>query len=181
MNNKFRSKRTSNKKYIDQIKNQTSNILIIFLLLLILGFIWSTINNYQKENTSDNSNFKDLGELLVISKFEKMSGHRIRAEVLNGCGITGIADKFTNLLRNKGVDVITSENADHFEYNNTKIISRTYNDEFALEVTSILGLEPENIYIESNDLLDCDITIIIGKDYKKLSSFNDAIKYSPPF
>ena len=89
-------------------------------------------------------------------------------------------DKFTNLLRNMGIDVIISENANHFEYINTKIISRTYNDEFALEVASILGLEPENIYIESNDLLDCDITIIIGKDYKKLSSFREFLFFNIP-
>ena len=51
----------------------------------------------------------------------------IQIEILNGCGEPGIAAKFSDLLRNIRVDVVRSENADHFDYDKTILIQRNEN------------------------------------------------------
>ena len=39
-----------------------------------------------------------------------------------------------------------------------------------------------NEIVENIDYsLDCDVTVIIGKDYNKLSSFDRVIELSPPY
>ena len=44
-----------------------------------------------------------------------------------------------------------------------------------------MGIPIEDIIENKNKLLDCDVTIIIGKDYNQLTSFIKAIELSPPY
>ena len=48
----------------------------------------------------------------------------IKVEVLNGCGVTALAAKATEFLRDKKIDVISSDNADNHNYEKTLIIQR---------------------------------------------------------
>ena len=44
-----------------------------------------------------------------------------------------------------------------------------------------MDVPTDNIVEKINDFLDCDVTIIIGRDFENLPSFDEALKYSPPF
>jgi len=93
----------------------------------------------------------------------------IQVEVLNGCGIAGIASKFAKFLRKQGVDVVKTGNYKSMKVRKTQIIDRIGNKEFSNEVGEILSVNEKYIYTQLNKKLLVDATIIIGKDYNKLN------------
>ncbi|HET6527330.1 MAG TPA: LytR C-terminal domain-containing protein [Balneolaceae bacterium] len=98
----------------------------------------------------------------------ELIGNIIQLEVLNGCGVPGLAGEFTTALRKSGFDVVETGNFKNFDMQNTVVISRTLNDENARRVAEALGIHPKNIFIEASEDYYLDATIVIGSDYKSL-------------
>ena len=48
--------------------------------------------------------------------------YSVRAEILNGCGVSQVATRLTLQARQMGIDVIHEGNADHFGYLHTVVI-----------------------------------------------------------
>ena len=90
----------------------------------------------------------------------------IQVEVLNGCGVTGVGDGLTNVLRSKGIDVVKTGNYRSFDIDHTFIIDRLGKIETANQVADSLNLEKKFIITEKNLSYFLDLTIVIGKDYK---------------
>tara|TARA_Y100001968_G_C19289054_1_gene683239 strand:+ start:86 stop:631 length:546 start_codon:yes stop_codon:yes gene_type:complete len=181
MTKKNRRRKKINLNNFFHFNNLFYNILIILISLLIIGFVYSFLSNINQNDKIKYPSSVNLKKLLIISEYEKKTGHRIKVEILNGCGVSGLADKFSNLLRENGFDVILSKNAPNFNYQQTQIILRDGKREFAIEVATLMGIPIEDIIENKNKLLDCDVTIIIGKDYNQLTSFIKAIELSPPY
>ena len=108
-------------------------------------------------------------------------------EILNGCGVEGIAELFTNFLRSHNYDVISIENAKdksgiiNFNYNQCKII--IYNKEKLKEGYKLslqLGIDNSNIIKDYKNSI-WDLALIIGKDYSILNSFEIINKSHEPF
>ncbi len=102
----------------------------------------------------------------------------IKVEVLNGCGIKGIAAKASDFLRLQQVDVIRSDNADKYDYPNTTIIGRNENFESLKIVAESLGLSVENktnIKHDPDETLGVDVTVILGKDIADFTELFDFI------
>ncbi len=100
---------------------------------------------------------------------EPVSGKVIRLQVLNGCGIKGIAKLVAPALRAKGFDVRETSNAGNFNYARTLVFDRTGILENALTVADSLGIEPANVTTQlARNLVDIDVTIIVGADYESL-------------
>lgn len=93
----------------------------------------------------------------------------IQLEVLNGCGIPGIATRFTDTLRGFGFDVVETGNYDHFNVTNTFVISRSGQLENAKRVANAIGIPENQILIESSPDFYLDVTLIIGSDYETLN------------
>ncbi len=92
----------------------------------------------------------------------------IQLEVLNGCGIAGVAKEFTAALRENGFDVVQTGNFEHYNMQKTTIISRTFNKENAKRVADALGIAHSQIIIEASENYYLDATVVIGSDYKTL-------------
>jgi hypothetical protein len=93
----------------------------------------------------------------------------LRVQVLNGCGVKGLARIITPALRAKGLDVRETRNARDFGYTTSEIIDRTGDVSLARLVAESLGVDPGRVTSEkSEDLADIDLTLIIGADYRKL-------------
>ena len=92
----------------------------------------------------------------------------IQLEVLNGCGVPGIATRFTDRLRGFGFDVVETGNFDHFNVDHTLVISRTGQMEDANRVADALGIEERYILIEQSPDFYLDVTLVIGNDYETL-------------
>jgi len=78
----------------------------------------------------------------------------------------------------EGFDVIESKNANNFDYVNTNIIVHQKDKmDVAQGLAKILKIK--NIEINENGIWD--LSVIIGKDYKDLESFEIIKKHFPPF
>lgn len=87
----------------------------------------------------------------------------IRVEVLNGCGVSGMASRLGMLLRGQGLDVLNVGNAKNFDYHKTLVLARTGKPELAYWVARLVGTENVLLDPEADRLVD--VTIILGKDY----------------
>ena len=92
----------------------------------------------------------------------------ILVEVLNGCGVTGIADRITDSLRVKNIDVVNTGNYRSFDIDNTIVIDRTGNLTSAKYVAQSIGINERQIIQQKNKNYFLDVTVIVGKDYNQL-------------
>lgn len=146
---------TANKK---ESNNQALNAVIGFLSLLLLLLVFGLFTRivYPRIQTQ---RAEEKPELI---------GEIIQLEVLNGCGVSGLANEFTSALRKNGFDVVQTGNFDNFDMQETVVISRTFNTENARRVANALGIKEKNILIEASEDFYLDATVVIGSDYKSL-------------
>ncbi|CAN5408471.1 hypothetical protein BH23BAC3_BH23BAC3_29890 [soil metagenome] len=93
----------------------------------------------------------------------------IQIEVLNGCGIPGLATAYTSTLRGYGFDVVETGNFDHFNVENTLVISRSNQMENARRVARALGINEQYILREVSGEFYLDVTLVLGADFEKLN------------
>jgi len=98
----------------------------------------------------------------------EISAAKIKIEVLNGCGVSGVADKLTNYLRENKIDVVNLGNYRSFEIENSIIIGRNKKIKNAELVASLLGLDQNSVILQINPDYLLDVTFILGKDYRNL-------------
>jgi hypothetical protein len=91
----------------------------------------------------------------------------IQVEVLNGCGVAGVGDQLTDVIRSKGIDVVKTGNFISFDIDKTFIIDRMDRIETAYRVADSLGISKKMVVKQINKQYILDMTIVIGKDYKK--------------
>lgn len=92
----------------------------------------------------------------------------IQIEVLNGCGVPGIASRFTSYLRAAGFDVVESGNFQSFSITQTLVIDRSGNLDNARKIARALGVSEEQIIREISRDYYLDATVIIGSDFESL-------------
>ncbi|MFO7845323.1 MAG: LytR C-terminal domain-containing protein [Balneolaceae bacterium] len=93
----------------------------------------------------------------------------IQLEVLNGCGVPGLATEFTGTLRGYGFDVVETGNFDHFNMEKSVVIARSSQTENAKRVARALGIEEEQVLREVSGEFYLDVTLILGADYESLN------------
>ncbi len=92
----------------------------------------------------------------------------VRIEVLNGTGVARLAWRFSQRLIEQGIDVRETTNADRHNYALTRVICRSTDLRQALHLAKLLGLPVERVeQIASPDLVDIDVTLILGADYRQ--------------
>ncbi len=171
------AKRKNRKKYRKQI-NRTGNpdiqkwllnIVIFCLAVVIIGFMFSTGNRLLK-----NTDKIELSHVDTSAR-EGQQFSYITVEVLNGCGVTGLAQKFTNYLRQQGFDVVYTGNADRMDYASTHIIQRAVQTEKEKSLLKALELAEERLIEDSQSTPHVDYTIILGKDYNQLNVYSQVL------
>jgi|TARA_B110000438_G_scaffold261259_1_gene271834 hypothetical protein len=148
--------------------------------ILLLGFIYSFSKNASHGGIPIDVVFPELDQepRLAVEVYQQNPVKNIKVEVLNGCGIKGIAAKASDFLRLQQVDVIRSDNADKYDYPNTTIIGRNENFESLKIVAESLGLSVENktnIKHDPDETLGVDVTVILGKDIADFTELFDFI------
>ena len=152
------------------------NFLMLALSVLVLTFIWSFWNRHTNNRAvaEEMRYYAEIPEeatpetLIASKKYPNVS-----VEILNGCGISGVAALFKDIVHEKTFDVLNTENAAHFGYDNTLIIARTDNVDAAFKLAEELGISRDRVSIEPDASLSIDITMIIGQDYKSVPAFKD--------
>lgn len=153
---KVNSKKTS-KKSVD-LKTSTINLFLnISNFLLFAVIIFMIYSLYVK--------FTNAKSVVSYKADGQVASDIIQVEVLNGCYIEGVADRFTEFLRNNGFDVVNIGNYLHHDMDETLIIDRIGNMANAYKVAKALGVKNENVIQQLNNNYFLDVSIIIGKDY----------------
>ena len=148
----------------------------------------STQLNESQKNNLLNSAIGFLGVLLLILLaalatrfvFPRIASERvsedptlissvIQMQVLNGAGVPGLATRYTGSLRQYGFDVVETGNFDHFDVENTLVISRSGQMENARRVARAIGVSERYILREESPDYYLDITLVIGADYETLN------------
>jgi len=134
------------------------SIFILSILILFLGYSLLSKLNVFGEN----------------SEIDKLVKHKknMQIEVLNGCGVSGIADMFTDSLRKKNFDVVNTGNYRTFKIDNSIVIDRTGNIINAEYLAEVIGIDKKQVIEQKNKNYFLDVTLIIGKDYKQLFQNN---------
>ena len=148
------------------MKKPIAYILSILLITISIYYVKMYLNNNL---TNAISNHIELENNTVI---------KAEIEILNGCGESGIANLYSNYLIKEGFDVIDSRNADNFEYLNTTIVVHKKDKlNIAKNLANILKIK--TVSIDERGIWD--LSLIIGRDYKNLASFETVKKHFPPF
>ena len=166
-------KRNKSKKSKDtSVKNIFLNSLIFILTVFIGVFIYSFSTKQVHNGNSFEITFPPTSDPPSLSTiYENNPIDESPVEVLNGCGVPGMAGKFTRFLRENNIDVLNSDDADHYNYTQTLIITRTGNVQILDKVSSLLGFDIKDkthILNKPNSKSAFDLTVIIGSDYTSI-------------
>lgn len=157
-------KKVSSKK--PDVKTSTINIfynLIIFLLIVLIVYL--SYSAYLKivQKSVDQ----------VVKERTEVAAEIIQLNVLNGCGVSGVADRFTDYLRAHDFDVVelgnyTIRGRINYNVDETFVIDRIGNKANAIKVAEVLGIEEVKVIQQINEDYFLDVSLVIGKDYYKL-------------
>jgi len=151
-----REKKISNDKKKEYLsKNLILNASILILVLINSILAYSVFNAIPFNDNDDNY-------------LEDSTRVRIQVEVLNGCGVSGVAEKLTDYLRTNNIDVVNLGNYRSFEIENSIIIGRNEKIQNTEIVAAIVGLDKQNIIQQINPDYLLDVTFVLGKDYRDL-------------
>ena len=148
------------KKSSGSAANIFLNVIIIILACLVIFLSYSLITKITALTSGEDET--DLNK----------SSHIIQLEVMNGCGISGIAENLTNYLRQKNFDVVQVGNYSSYDIDNTLVVDRTGNRNNAIKVAEALGIDSKNVIQQINNDYFLDVSLIIGKDFNRLKPFN---------
>jgi hypothetical protein len=93
-------------------------------------------------------------------------GNRLKVEVLNGSGEKGAAGKVGDLLLSLDYDVVTVDNAEHFDYETSVLLDRSGIGQPVADLGSRIGAD--SIVVAPDPDLLLDATLILGKDWRRL-------------
>ena len=161
----------------------TLNAAIGIVGVLLLGFIYSFSRNVTHSDVPIEVTFPKIeAQSLAVEVYQANPIQNIKVEVLNGCGIKGIAARTADFLRSHQVDVVRSDNADRYDYPNTVIISRNENVESLKAVSRSFGIamnDETHILIVPDESLGVDVTVILGKDIYDFPELSSLIPIDP--
>ncbi|MEX0779579.1 MAG: LytR C-terminal domain-containing protein [Balneolales bacterium] len=145
---------------IDKIKSgYILNAILGFLSLLLVVLLFSLLTRVYNPGIDTQRTGTDT----------RLISNIIQIEVLNGCGVDGLATRYTDILRQKGFDVVESGNFDTFDISETLVIDRAGNYSNAKKVADALGVSERNIIRETSTDYYLDATIVIGSDFENLN------------
>lgn len=148
------------------IANYVINISIILLLGLCVYFVFSLIKKPEVTPTPPET-VNQIPETTT-----RQFSERIQIDVRNASGVSGLAGKFTDFLRENGFDVVEMGNFETSEEELTIILDRKGNNTGAMKkIASALGVNERNIIQQVNKELFLDATVVIGKDFNELKPF----------
>ncbi len=171
-----RATKKNRKKRPAQSADMLVNFLMLALSVLVITFIWSFWNRHINNRTvaEEMRYYAEIPEevtpetLIASKRYPNVS-----VEILNGCGVSGVAAKFKDIIHAKTFDVLNTENAAHFHYDQTLILARTESTDSAFKLAEELGLSRDRVSLEVDASRAVDITVIIGQDYKAIPAYGD--------
>jgi hypothetical protein len=136
------------------------NVLVGFLAIVVVYLAYSFVSRNLFHPPVD------------AKKGDVAPGQVIQIDLLNGCGASGAAQKFTGYLRARGYDVVEMKNYKTFDVKESLVIDRTGNGELAKKVAYALGVKEKNIVQQINHDYFVDVSVVVGKDFSDLKPYH---------
>lgn len=172
-------------------KNPLLKIIALILVLIVLFFIGKSIFGGKKQTQvvipptptptefqfptdtpSPSSSVTPSGSVTPttvksnpVDSSTGLDRSSVTVEVLNGSGVVGAASKASDTLKALGYDVVSSGNADNFDFSSTEIHIKSNKSKFVNLVKSDLS-SSYTIGVAAADLdasASADIRVIVGK------------------
>lgn len=104
----------------------------------------------------------------------------ITVEVLNACGVKGLARDFTEYLRKENFDVVNVGNYEGgFDLEQTYVLDRvSLNKNHAQRVAEALGVNEKQVQPQLEKSRHLMVTVLVGKDYKRLRAYREIRRVS---
>lgn len=154
-------------EFVSKFKNYSINILIVLLAVVTVFLFYNLFKRLTTPQTDIKTQVVDSTTYLT----KQPSGGTLQIDVQNGCGVSGIADKFTEYLRSKGFDVVEMGNFTTQDIKTTMVIDRAGNMKNAKRIAVALGVSDKFVIQQMNKNYFLDATVVIGKDYEDLVPF----------
>jgi hypothetical protein len=103
-----------------------------------------------------------------------VTSQSLEIEVLDGAGSTRVAQHMTDVLRSQGYDVVEMKKNNGEVEERTFILDRSGNLDAARKLATTLGVSPDKVFQKIDRTRYLDITVVIGKDYSQLKTFQSS-------
>jgi hypothetical protein len=152
--------------------NRILNGVIIAAVVLIILFAYSALVDRPARIRAftEVEVPREIPDMQISARNEAELSH-IVVRVLNGCGVSGVAYKFREYLLTHGYDVSETSNAEHFNYDKTIIYLHNNDFQIARKLSGQLQMPNNPVLDNRAPDYPCDVTIVIGKDYRQLPPF----------
>ncbi|NQW29231.1 MAG: LytR C-terminal domain-containing protein [Ignavibacteria bacterium] len=109
-----------------------------------------------------------------IVPYVELEGPRsvIQLTISNSSGVTGVARKTLNYLRERGFDVVELSTAPD-TVKLSRVIDRVGDRISAMKVAKVLGISDTLVVSDIDSMLFVRVSVILGSDVKTLSPFDD--------
>lgn len=154
-------------EFVSKLKHYSINLLIVLLAVVTIYLFY----NLFKRLTTPQQDIKTQVVDSTTYLTKQPSSGTLQIDVQNGCGTSGIADKFTEYLRSKGFDVVEMGNFPSQDIKTSMVIDRAGNMKNAKRVAQSLGISEKYVIQQMNKNYFLDATVVIGKDYAELLPF----------
>ena len=116
--------------------------LMLGLAIIVVYFAWTTLSQTVSQGS--------VCEVPIV------------VEVLNGCGVGGIAREIGEVLIDQGCDVMFVGNADDFDHRETLVVDRSGDRSKAHTVASVLP--GSGVIYQVSSAFFVDVTVVVGSD-----------------
>lgn len=102
---------------------------------------------------------------------------KVQVEILNGCGVSGVARSFEEYLKKSGFDVVNTDNyivkgKVKWDVANSMVLDMVGKPEQAHAVARALGIPETNVISEDRPEALWDVRVVIGRDLEKLNGYS---------
>ncbi|MFQ5638482.1 MAG: LytR C-terminal domain-containing protein [bacterium] len=163
-------RRTSGKAKKSSLKERLLTVAIWALGLMNVVLIVSFVSDFF-----GSPHEKPVSMNLPPETEQEVQERVITVEVLNACGVNGLARDFTKFLRTKNFDVMNTDDYEGgYDLEKTYVLDRTsLNNENAIKVAEALGVSRDQVKPQLEPSRQLMVTVLLGKDYKKLQTYKE--------
>lgn len=140
------------------------NFAILCILLITVGLMLSSFVSHTFFSTKLDPVYHEFKQGERVER-------TIQVNILNACGVKGLAAKVKEYLHSQGYDVVDIGNYPK-EEETSMILDRKNDMMLAQKVALSLGIEERLIKSKADSTQFVNCTIVIGKDFPKLKPFN---------
>jgi len=145
-------------------KNNYKSYILYILTLSLITVCFFNLKKFFYTPSEITQSPKNLSNSTKLNKID--------IEIFNGCNVDGLAKKYLIFLRDekrKFIDVVDYGNADKVYDYTTLLVHKDGIENEVRVLAKLLGIDTK--YIIKDDEGIWDVTIILGKDYQKLTSY----------